>query len=267
MTLTATTRWMLGALLALGLVTTGCGGGGATTSSTGDTRVPTTFDFGGNDRLKVTAFGDSITLGELGERSLLRRGSPRRVTSANYPNQLQAMLRGLDPGWRVVNRGVGGETSDAGRQRLSGALGSDHSGFVLLMEGTNDSERGVSPDTIAANLDSMIGIAEGSHAVAIIGTIAPNFRNDPGSRAVIDEANRKIRDLAQRRRVTLAEIFNGMNDRTLFGTPEEGINDPLHPNERGYAVMAGIWFDAMQKTIPRGPTSAPPVVSPPLKKR
>jgi lysophospholipase L1-like esterase len=266
MTHTAASRWTLAAVLALWLAAAACGGGGSTTGSTGNTRVPTTFDFGGNDPLRVTAFGDSITLGELGQRDLLRRGV-RRVTSANYPAQLQSMLRGLDPGWRVVNRGVGGETTDVGVRRLPGALASDHPGFVLLMEGTNDSERGVSPDAIVANLEAMVSAAEAARTVPILGTIPPNFRNDPGSRAVIGEANRKIRDLARSRRVTLAEIFDGMNDRNLFGTPDEGINDPLHPNERGYGVMAGIWFDAMQRTLPRGPTAAPPVAAPPLKKR
>jgi lysophospholipase L1-like esterase len=266
MMLTATARWMLGVLLALSFSMAGCGGGGATTGSSGDTRVPANFDFGGNDPLKITAFGDSITLGELGDRDLVRRGI-RRVTTNNYPNQLQAMLRGRDPAWRVINRGVGGETADTGRGRLPGVLAADHPGFVLLMEGINDADRGTSAGAIVADLDAMIASAEAVRTVPIVGTLTPNFRNDPGARAIIAEANRMIRDLARIRRVTLAEIFDGMNDRSLFGTPEEGINDPLHPNERGYAVMAGIWFDALQRTIPQGPTAGGPVAAPPLKKR
>jgi lysophospholipase L1-like esterase len=59
--------------------------------------------------------------------------------------------------------------------------------------------------------------------------------------------------MAQARGAVLVEIFDGMNDRSLFGvTPDR---DPLHPNEQGYAVMAGIWFGAMQKAVPGGATA------------
>lgn len=242
------------AALALTLALAGCGGGGggSTTGPSGTTtRVPTNFDFGNNDPRRVSAFGDSITLGELGDIGL----RPRilfRVTSNNYPNDLQGMLRGLDPAWRVINRGVGGELTSTGSGRIGSVLAADHPGFVLIMEGTNDVDRGTSPSSIVGNLESMLNQAEGNRTVAILGTIPPNFRNDPNAQALIAQTNPMIRSLAQSHGVTLAEIFNGMNDRSLFATPEEGVNDPLHPNERGYAVMAGIWFDAMQKTFPPG---------------
>jgi hypothetical protein len=38
--------------------------------------------------------------------------------------------------------------------------------------------------------------------------------------------------------IVLAEIFDGMNDRTLFGVTSD--RDPLHPNEQGNRVMANI---------------------------
>jgi acyl-CoA thioesterase-1 len=245
--------WSLIAALALELAVGGCGGGSssATAPTATGTRIPVSFDFGANDPLRATAFGDSITAGVLGLRPRVLGLS----TTNNYPNLLQNMLRSLDPAWRVINRGVGGELTPDGLARLPGVLGADRPGFVLIMEGTNDADRGTSAAAIVANLDAMIGRAQDNRTVPIIGTIPPNFRNDPGAQAIIGEANPQIRALAQARRITLAEIFNGMNDRTLFGSPELGIDDPLHPNERGYAVMAGIWFDALQKTIPAAPVA------------
>lgn len=243
------------------LAVAACGGGGGGTGPSGSgTRVPAGFDFGANDPRKATAFGDSITQGELGQRGL----RPRilfRVTSANYPNQLQEMLRGLDPAWRVVNRGVGGETTSVGVRRFGGVLAADHPGFVLVMEGTNDAERGEDASTIVGNLESMVSQAEGNHSVPIIGTLPPIFRNDPRGQGTVLAANEQIRALATARRITLAEVFDGMNDRSLFATPEEGVTDPLHPNERGYGVLAGIWFDALQRTVP--PTPRPPPPPPP----
>ncbi len=50
----------------------------------------------------------------------------------------------------------------------------------------------------------------------------------------------------------LAEIFDGMNNRDLFGLAPD--RDPLHPNEQGYRVMANIWLNALKHTIPQGGT-------------
>lgn len=251
---TARAGWTLVAVLAVAPVVGGCGGGGGTTGpSAGDTRVPTTFDFGANDSRRVTAFGDSITAGELGLR---RRNAV--VTSSNYPNILQSMLKGLDPAWRVINRGVGGETTPDGLTRLPGVIAADRPGFVLIMEGTNDVDRGTDAGVVVGTLQAMVDAAQRNHTIPLIGTIPPNFRNDPGAQALIAQANPTIRSMAKARGITLAEIFDGMNDRSLFGSPELGIDDPLHPNERGYAVMAGIWFDAIQRTAPLPSTAETP---------
>ena len=49
---------------------------------------------------------------------------------------------------------------------------------------------------------------------------------------------------------SLAEIFDGMNDRSLFGQSPD--RDPLHPNDQGYRVMANIWFSALTKVATNG---------------
>jgi lysophospholipase L1-like esterase len=167
------------------------------------------------------------------------------------------MLRGLDPGWRVVNRGRGGEQTGEGLGRLRGVLRADQPGFVLIMEGTNDASEDRSAGAIVANLETMITQVQNNHSIPVVATIPPNFRNDANAQNIISQANPMIRSMAQARGVVLAEIFDGMNDRSLFSTPAEGVFDPLHPNERGYAVMAGIWFDAMQRAIPRPVAPAP----------
>lgn len=233
-------------LLAVVLALAACGG---SSSKTTGPNAPTSFNFGSNDPRRATAFGDSITVGVL---DLRVRGN--LTTSSNYPAVLQGMLQGLDPAWRVVNRGVGGERTAGGFRRFSSVLAADHPGFVLIMEGTNDASEEDDPAFIAANLDAMVGQAQDNHTIPILGTIPPNFRNDPQARAIIDEANVLIRNIAQARGIVLAEIFNGMNDRTLFGIAPD--RDPIHPNERGYGVMAGIWFGAMRQAIP--PSAAPP---------
>jgi len=237
----------------------GCGGGGKSTGSSASTgATPANFDFGSNDPRRATAFGDSITLGVLGDPGLAPRAlltiTSRLSTSNNYPNNLQNMLRGLDPTWRVINRGVAGEITQVGRARIGGVLAADRPGFILIMEGTNDAHQCQDSIVLINSLRNMVQSAKANKTIPIIGTIPPSFRNNPCADDIIDEANGNIRALAAAENIVLAEIFNGMNQRDLFGIAPD--RDPLHPNEQGYAVMADIWYGALLQAIPGGAVAA-----------
>jgi acyl-CoA thioesterase-1 len=233
------------------LAAAGCGGGSDSTgSSTSSTQTASDFDFGANNPRKATAFGDSITAGVLE----LKRRDFRLSTSSNYPALLQGRLRSLDPAWVVVNRGSSGEHTAEGLRRLPGTLRADQSGFVLILEGSNDAQACESAGSAASNLRGMVQTARSSNAIPIIGTLPPSFRNNPCADAAIFEINNQIRSFARAEGATIAEIFDGMNDRSLFGVSPG--RDPLHPNERGYSVMADIWFQAMLQAIPGGATAA-----------
>jgi lysophospholipase L1-like esterase len=231
------------------LAAAGCGGGSSSSTSS-SSQAAADFDFGSNNPRKVTAFGDSITQGVL---ELKRRGFGL-ITGNNYPNLLQASLRGLDPAWTVVNRGVGGEETAQGARRLPSVLAIDKSGFVLIMEGANDASDCLDANFAVNNLRQMVHIAKASNAIPIIGTITPNFRNDPCAQDVANQISVLVRGLAAAENIQLAEIYNGMNDRSLFGVSPD--RDPLHPNEAGYRVMANIWQQALLQAVPGGATAA-----------
>ena len=162
----------------------------------------------------VTAFGDSITLGVLEERRI----RAALETSNNYPNILQGLLQRLDPAWRVTNRGRGGELVQGGATRIGEVLRSDRPGFILIMEGTNNASRCDDAAFITANLRTMVERAKANQTIPLLGTIPPNFRNDPCAHEVIDAANSLIRALASAEGIVLAEIFDGMNNRTCSGS-------------------------------------------------
>jgi acyl-CoA thioesterase-1 len=231
------------------LAAAGCGG--SSSSSTSSSQSPSNFDFGNNNPRKVTAFGDSITRGFL---ELRRQGSFGLITSNNYPNILQGKLKGLDPAWIVVNRGVGGETTSEGASRIRSTLNIDKPGFVLIMEGTNDASRCQNAAVTTSNLLGMVQIAKANQSIPIIGTIPANFRSNPCPEQYIGDVNNRIHGFATIENVIVAEIHDGMNNRSLFGLSPD--RDPLHPNEQGYAVMADIWFQAMMQAVPGGATAA-----------
>jgi lysophospholipase L1-like esterase len=120
-------------------------------------------------------------------------------------------------------------------------------------EGTNNASRCDDAVLIVERLRTMVERAKTNKTIPLLGTIPPNFRNDPCAHDVIDEANGLIRGLASVEGIVLAEIFDDMNDRSLFGLAPD--RDPLHPNEEGYRVMANIWFSALKRVIPGGGTA------------
>jgi lysophospholipase L1-like esterase len=69
-------------------------------------------------------------------------------------------FRGLFPGMKAANRGIGGDTTRGMLLRLADdCLALDPSGVVMLM-GTNDLEEGAEPETIAANVKAIIAAIE-----------------------------------------------------------------------------------------------------------
>src|SRR5215470_11730481 len=233
------------------LIAAGCGGKSSSPTSTASSSQTTAnFDFGGNDPKKVVAFGDSITAGVL---ELQKRGF-RLSTSNNYPNILQGKLKRLDPAWQVINEGVGGEFTDTGAARIGSVLRSDRPGFILIMEGTNDAHHCGDSVALVNNLRRMVQSAKANKTIPILGTIPPSFRNNPCADDVIDAANGGIQAIGGAEGIVIADIFNGMNQRDLFGISPD--RDPLHPNERGYAVMAEIWYKALLQAVPGGAVAA-----------
>jgi lysophospholipase L1-like esterase len=233
--------------IALALAVFGCG---HSSHATGPSTTTASLNFGANNPHTVTAFGDSITQGVLEERKI----QAGLLTSNNYPNDLQAMLRASDPTWRVINRGVGGEQVEQGANRIGAVLAADHPGFVLIMEGTNNASHCDEPAFIASRLQAMVQRAKANSTIPLLGTIPPNFRRETCAQDVILNTNVLLHSVASAEGIVLAEIFDGMNDPSLFGIAPG--HDVLHPNNNGYHVMANIWLTALEQAVGAATTVA-----------
>ena len=200
---------------------------------------------------KYIAYGDSITEG---------RGDDPNRAEKGYPPRLQLLLQTAGVSATVLNRGVGGERTPDSLARIDQIVSEGTTGdYILLMEGTNDISRAISPETTIFNLDEMAHRAETRGMVSLHATVIPRKPDAKvdADNIVNDALNGRIRNLAgvrQRREADPYEVFRATPN--LFpGFYVLVADDPVgHPNAAGYDLMARVFFNALQ-----GIDTVPPV--------
>lgn len=177
------------------------------------------------ERLRIVAFGDSLTAG-LGVAS-----------GDSYPAQLQRRLDAAGYPYQVVNAGVSGDTTAGGLRRVGWVLKSAPS-IVILELGANDGLRGLSLDETRLNLEQIIRrLREARVTVVLAGMkLPPNYGADYAGKFESLYA-----DLARRFDAPLIPFFlEGVAAR-----PALNQSDGIHPTAEGY----GIVTDHILRTI------------------
>jgi lysophospholipase L1-like esterase len=203
-----------------------------------------TLPIGGNRPNYFMAFGDSITAGD---------GSS---DGSGYRHFLAVDLTGYWGRAVVVNEGVSGTRSDRGADRMGESLARQRPAYSLILYGTNDYNRTECREqfpcfTIDA-LRSMIGQAKSTSSLPIVGTIPPanpsDWRIPPERNAWIVRMNDEIRPMVRQEGAVLADIHAAFSKA---GNLPDLFSDHLHPNDRGYEIMAKEFFRAI---VGQGPT-------------
>jgi acyl-CoA thioesterase-1 len=131
--------------------------------------------------------------------------------------------------YRVINAGIGGDTTAGGVARLKEALAL-HPAIVILELGANDGLRGLPVASVQANLDEMIAAfkKEGAYVVLAGMTLPRNFGPE-----YIGMFERVFPALAAKHKITLIPFFL----EGAGGRPEMNLEDGIHPNEEGYKLV------------------------------
>ncbi|MDM5075233.1 GDSL-type esterase/lipase family protein [Aeromonas media] len=156
----------------------------------------------------ILAFGDSLTEG-------------RGVNPAqSYPSVLASLS-----GHPVINDGVSGELSRAGRARLPGLLAEHRPALVILLEGGNDILRGSGEGALKANLAAMIEAVQGSGAQVLLVAVP--------RKSLFADGAPLYGELAEQYGLVLDNDSLG----ELLRTP--GLkSDAVHLNAQGYGALA-----------------------------
>jgi lysophospholipase L1-like esterase len=166
----------------------------------------------------VLAFGDSITFGT------------GAAEAESYPAQLERII-----GRKVVRAGVPGEVTAAALERLPAALDEHRPRLLLLCIGGNDFLRNLSKAQVAENVRRKIALAKQRGIdVLLIGTPEKGLT------------------------VTPPKFYGELAGQ--FGIPYEGKvigevlrspelkSDPIHPNARGYRLIAERVAELLKKS-------------------
>ena len=165
----------------------------------------------------ILAFGDSLTFG----------------TGANeeesYPAQLERLI-----GRRVVRAGVPGEVTAQALARLPGALDEHAPRLLLLCIGGNDFLRRAGNAQAESNVRAMVKLARSRGiAVVLIGTPEPGLLVSPPAFYA-----------------GIAEEFALPYEPGVIGEVLRDASlksDPIHPNARGYRVIAERLAESLKK--------------------
>jgi len=155
---------------------------------------------------------------------------------------LEQKLASSKPAQSVVNGSVSGETTAGGLTRLPAALATHKPDVVILELGANDGLRGLSPQLMEKNLESMVDASQKAGArVLLVGMrMPPNYGPDYTRR--YEEA---FAGLARRRKLAFVPfLMEGFADK-----PELFQQDGIHPAPQAQGVMLDTVFKGLKPLL------------------
>lgn len=171
----------------------------------------------------ILVFGDSLSASY---------GIP---ANSGWVSLLEQRIHQKNPGYRIVNASISGETTSGGRYRIEQVLAEHQPAVVILELGVNDGLRGLPLDVAASNLNAIIATCRSRKArVLLIGMrLPPNY----GS-AYAAKFQAIYQQTAQRQKIPfLPFLLEGFADN-----PELFQADGLHPTAAAQPlIMERVW--------------------------
>ncbi len=159
------------------------------------------------------------------------------------------------PGKPYVNRGISGQTTPQMLLRFRQDVIDLQPKVVIILAGTNDIAGNTGPETleqIEENLASMADLATANHIRVVLCSITPAFDYPwkPGLTPApkIDKVNAWLRGYALAKGYVYVDYHSAMKDKE-DGLPPSLSQDGVHPKPEGYAIMAPLAEEGIEKAL------------------
>ncbi len=163
----------------------------------------------------IVAFGDSLVFGQ----------------GATKGNDFVSLL-GVKLGRVIINLGVSGNTTKDGVLRVDEVL-KEYPGIVILLLGGNDYLRKVPEEETRKNLGMLIETFEKNGSVVVLLGVRGGILQD-GREEMYEDLSKKYGT------VYVPNVLEG-----IFLKPEL-MADGIHPNDKGYTIIAKRLFEVFQ---------------------
>jgi acyl-CoA thioesterase-1 len=175
------------------------------------------------------------------------------------------------PGKDYVNRGISGQVTGEMLGRMKADVMDLHARAMILLAGTNDLARGTDSRTIENNLIMITELARANNIKVLLCSILPvsdyhqtenprfqmSKNHDPQK---IREVNQWMQGYCRSGLCTYVDYFSAMVDSA--GMMQSDLaDDGLHPNAKGYRIMAPIVQKAIEEVV--RPAAVAPAAAPP----
>lgn len=160
-----------------------------------------------------------------------------------FPAQIQQKIDSLDLPYEVVNAGLSGETTAAGRNRINWVLNQKVDVFVLEL-GANDGLRGIPVEETKENLQAIINTVREKNPETVImlagmqipPNLGPNYTSD---------FRQIFPDLAEENDLYLIPfLLEG-----VAGDPALNQGDGIHPTAEGYKIVADNVWEVLEPVL------------------
>lgn len=178
---------------------------------------------------KLVIIGDSLTEGYGVDKEF------------SYPTVLQGKMQQAKLNYQVINGGVSGSTTASGLSRLKWFLKAKPK-IVMIALGANDGLRGIDLKMSQKNLQQMIEKCQQEKIKVVLAGmhLPPNYGKEYTTkfRAMFMELKR------QNQLTFIPFLLEG-----VAGKPDLNIADGIHPNEKGYVIVAENVFKHIKELL------------------
>lgn len=170
---------------------------------------------------------------------------------------------GFFSGKPYVNRGISGQTTPQMLVRFRPDVIALKPDVVVILAGTNDIAGNTGPMTLEAiegNIASMAELANVHRIRVVLASVMPvsDYETTPDGHPrnqtmrrppeKIKALNEWIKNYAAANKLTYLDYYSAMVDDKGF-LKDELSNDGLHPNDKGYQVMAPLAEQAIERAL------------------
>jgi len=160
-----------------------------------------------------------------------------------YPSLIQDKIDSLQLPYKVINAGLSGETSAAGKNRIDWLLRQPVDIFVLEL-GANDGLRGIAVTETEANLQQIIDKVKAKYPNAKLIMAGMQMPPSMGQKYTSD-FRELFPALAKKNKMDIIPFLL----KDVGGIPALIQQDGLHPNVKGHKILARNVWEVLQPDL------------------